>query len=229
MRILLVEDDDLLGEGISQALGQAGDEVVWLDDGEQALEMMLGGPFNLVLLDLNLPGVDGLTLLRTARARGCEVPVIILTARDSVDDRISGLDEGADDYLVKPFDFNELQARIRAIHRRSNGRATSNLSYGDIVLDPYSQTVYYKGVTIVLTRREYVLLKELMENQGRVLTRFQLEQALYGWGDSVESNALEVHIHHLRKKFYPDLIRTIRGVGYIIEKRHECAPSTASC
>lgn len=218
MRLLLVEDDLMLGEALQEALEPRGFAVDWLKDGESALRALKQERFELMILDLGLPGMDGLDVLREIRRQGSMMPVLVLTARDTVSDRVSGLDAGADDYLLKPFDLDELLARVRALSRRATGRATPLLQYGDICLDPGAQSLSYRGENIVLPRREYMVLKGLLENAGRVLTREQLEQSLYGWSDDVESNALEVHIHHLRKKLYPELIRTVRGVGYMIDK-----------
>ncbi|HET8705436.1 MAG TPA: response regulator [Pseudomonadales bacterium] len=218
MRLLLVEDDFMLGDGIAEALRNEGYTVDWVKDGQSALAALKSESFDLVVLDLGLPKLDGVQLIKQARAASLSVPILVLTARDTVQDRVTGLDAGADDYLVKPFDAVELKARIRALIRRSAGRATPTLQHADIVLDPSSQTVAYKGEQVILPRREYVLLKELLEHSGQVLSRERLTQTLYGWLDDVESNALEVHVHHLRKKFFPELIKTVRGVGYIIEK-----------
>jgi two-component system response regulator QseB len=162
--------------------------------------------------------MDGMSVLTAVRRKGISTPILILTARDTVADKVNGLDAGADDYLLKPFDLAELNSRLRALMRRSSGRASSEIAYGELRLDPQSQSVSYKGKQIILHRREFTLLHELLENTGKVLSRQQLEQGLYGWEEDIESNALEVHIHHLRKKLYPELIKTIRGVGYIIEK-----------
>jgi len=170
------------------------------------------------VLDLGLPRLDGLEVLRRLRAEANPVPVLVLTARDATADRIAGLDAGADDYLVKPFDVAELKARLRALLRRSFNRAEPVLAYRDILLDPVNQQVSYQGNPVNLPRKEFVLLHELLAQPGRVLTRDKLQQVLYGWDEDVESNALEVHIHHLRKKFFPELIRTVRGVGYLVDK-----------
>lgn len=218
MRLLLVEDDFMLGDGIAESLRNEGYTVDWVKDGMSALAALKSESFDLVVLDLGLPKLDGVQLIKQVRAESVMVPILVLTARDTVQDRVVGLDAGADDYLVKPFDAVELKARIRALIRRSAGRATPMLQHADIELDPSSQTVAYKGEPVILPRREYVLLKELLEHSGQVLSRERLTQTLYGWLDDVESNALEVHIHHLRKKFFPELIKTVRGVGYIVEK-----------
>jgi len=218
MRILLVEDDRALGEGIRTALKPEGYTVDWLQDGASALHALNHESFELVILDLGLPRLDGLELLKRLRAAGNPVPVLVLTARDATGDRIAGLDAGADDYLVKPFDVAELKARLRALLRRSFNRPEPVLEYRGILLDPVNQQVSYQGTPINLPRKEFVLLHELLAQPGRVLTRDRLQQVLYGWDEDVESNALEVHIHHLRKKFFPELIRTVRGVGYLVDK-----------
>lgn len=216
MRILLIEDDELLGEGLRVALSNDGHAIDWLRDGEHARQATSGDEaWDVVLLDLGLPRRDGMTVLRDLRKRST-VPVLILTARDRVEDRVEGLDAGADDYLVKPFEIAELKARLRAVSRRHAGRATAGLRHGDLLLSPDAQEAIWQGQRVELTRREFMLLTALVENAGRVLTRERLEQALYGWDDEVESNALEVHVHHLRKKLSPDFIRTVRGVGYSV-------------
>lgn len=218
MRILLVEDDKDLGEGIRTSLKPEGYTVDWVQDGASALHALTYESFELVVLDLGLPRLDGLGVLRQLRAAANPVPVLVLTARDATADRIAGLDAGADDYLVKPFDVNELKARLRALLRRSFNRPQPALEYRGITLDPVNQTVAWQGQPVGLQRKEFVLLHELIAQPGRVLTRDKLQQALYGWGEEVESNAIDVHIHHLRKKFSPELIRTVRGVGYLVDK-----------
>ena len=218
MRILLVEDDPELGDGLTIGLRQAGFAVDWVRDGNAADHALHAESFDLVVLDLGLPRLSGMEVLTRARARGQAMPVLILTARDATGDKISGLDAGADDYLVKPIDLDELTARIRALTRRSAGRAAPLLTHGDLALDPAAHSVTLAGQPVELSRREFSLLQMLLENAGRVLTRSQLEQSLYGWRDEPDSNALEVHIHHLRKKLGSDLIRTLRGVGYTIAK-----------
>ena len=218
MRILLVEDDNALGEGIRTALKPEGYTVDWVQDGSSALHALSSESFELAILDLGLPRMDGLQVLKHLRAAANPVPVLVLTARDSTSDRIAGLDAGADDYLVKPFDVAELKARMRALLRRSFNRPQPALEYRDISLDPVSQAVSYKGQTVNLPRKEFLLLHELLAQPGRVMTRDKLQQALYGWDEELESNALEVHVHHLRKKFFPELIRTVRGVGYLVDK-----------
>ncbi len=218
MRILLVEDDEALGEGIRVALKPEHYTVDWAHDGASALHALTHEDFGLAILDLGLPRMDGLELLRRLRAAANPIPVLVLTARDATADRIAGLDAGADDYLVKPFDVDELKARIRALLRRSVNRAQPALHYRDVSLDPVAQQVSYRGQPVALQRKEFLLLHELLAQPGRVLTRDRLQQVLYGWDEEAESNALEVHIHHLRKKLFPELIRTVRGVGYLVDK-----------
>ena len=218
MRILLVEDDAMLGETLQTALEPQGYTVDWLKDGQQALHAISEQHFDLVILDLGLPRLDGMSVLKAVRAKGISTPILILTARDTLQDKVNGLDAGADDYLLKPFDLDELNARLRALTRRFHGRADTRINYGELILDPQSQQAFFKKQEIILHRREFMLLHQLLENIGKVITRQQLEQSLYGWGEDIESNALEVHIHHLRKKFYPELIKTVRGVGYIIQE-----------
>ncbi|ALP40525.1 response regulator [Aeromonas schubertii] len=218
MRILLVEDDVMLGDGMQDALKGAGHTVDWLTTGLPALTTLQCEEFAALILDLNLPDIDGINLLRRLRREGHALPVLILTARDALDDRVQGLDAGADDYLTKPFALPELEARLRALLRRSQGQAQPMLEYGDLVLYPDAQQVIYRGEPVRLTPHEYRLLYELMTQAGRVLSRDQLHQRLYGWDEGAESNAVEVHIHHLRKKLFPDLIRTLRGVGYIVPR-----------
>lgn len=218
MRILLVEDDELLGDGVRVGLTQYGYIVDWVKDGQSALSALLSETFDMVVLDLGLPKRSGIDVLRSVRAKNITTPVVILTARELVEDRVKGLDAGADDYLVKPFDLNELTARMRALQRRSTSRAETQIIYNNIVLDPASHSVTLDGEPVNISRREFALLQKLLENAGRVLSRERLTQSLYGWGDDIDSNALEVHIHNLRKKFGTDLIRTIRGVGYMVEK-----------
>jgi two-component system OmpR family response regulator/two-component system response regulator QseB len=218
MRILLVEDDPELGDGLTVGLRQAGFAVDWLRDGNSADQALQSESFDLVVLDLGLPRLSGMDVLSRARGRGLTVPILILTARDATGDKVSGLDAGADDYLVKPIDLDELSARIRALTRRSAGRAAPLLTHGELAVDLAAHRVTLAGQEIELSSREYSLLQMLLENAGRVLTRTQLEQSVYGWRDEPDSNALEVHIHHLRKKLGGDLIRTLRGVGYTIPK-----------
>jgi two-component system OmpR family response regulator/two-component system response regulator QseB len=218
MRILLAEDDPQLGDGLTVGLRQAGFAVDWVRDGHTADLALSTETYDLVVLDLGLPRLSGMEVLKRARDRGRTVPVLILTARDATGDKVIGLDAGADDYLVKPVDLDELAARIRALTRRSAGRAAPLLRHGDLALDPAARSVTLAGQPVGLASREFSLLQMLLESAGRVLTRTQLEQSLYGWGDEPDSNALEVHIHHLRKKLGSELIRTLRGVGYTIPK-----------
>ena len=218
MRILLVEDDPQLGDGLMIGLRQAGFAVDWLRDGNAADQALQSETFDLVVLDLGLPKLSGMDVLQRARSRDLATPILILTARDATGDKVAGLDAGADDYLVKPIDLDELTARIRALTRRSAGRAAPLLIHGDLALDPAAHCVTLAGQPVELSSREFSLLQMLLESAGRVLTRSQLEQSVYGWRDEPDSNALEVHIHHLRKKLGSDLIRTLRGVGYTIAK-----------
>ena len=221
MRILLVEDDPQLGDGLMIGLRQSGFAVDWMKDGQAAdlaLQTESCETFDLVVLDLGLPKRSGMEVLTRARARGVTTPVLVLTARDATGDKIAGLDAGADDYLVKPIDLDELAARIRALLRRSSGRAEPLVVHGDLVLNPAARSVTLLGQAVELSSREFSLLHLLLENVGRVLTRSQLEQSLYGWSEEPDSNALEVHIHHLRKKLGSHLIKTLRGVGYMVPK-----------
>ena len=218
LRILLAEDDEMLGEGLRVGLAQEGHAVDWVRDAEMAAGALANEPFDLMLLDLGLPDRSGLEVLRELRGRGNDMPVLILTARDTVGDRVQGLDSGADDYLVKPFDLDELSARVRALLRRSQGRAEPLLVHGDLVVDPAARSVERAGRSIELRPYEFAVLRLLLENTGRVVTRARLDQSLYGWNKDVDSNTIEVHIHYLRKKLGVDLIRTVRGVGYVIDK-----------
>lgn len=218
MRILLVEDDDLLGDGLRAGLMHQGITVDWARDGEAARAALRAERFDAAVLDLGLPRVSGLDVLRGLRARGDMTPVLVLTARDTLQDKISGLDAGADDYLVKPADIEELAARLRALVRRAQGIAAPVLCIANVELDPAARCVRRDGRLVDLSAREYALLETLMTQAGRVLTRSQLEAAMYGWEGGAESNTIEVHIHHLRRKLGSDLIRTLRGVGYTIER-----------
>jgi two-component system, OmpR family, response regulator QseB len=220
MRILLVEDDKSLGALIRSALLKSGDAVDWLQDGQAAVDALINraDKFDVVILDLGLPKIDGLNVLQKIRKAGINTPVMILTARDTIEDRVKGLDSGSDDYLTKPFDLDELSARMRALQRRSMARVETTIKYRDIELDPASHVVMLKGEQVSLPRREFALLQKLLENIGHVITRELLAQTLYGWNEDVDSNTLEVHIHNLRKKFGNDFVRTIRGVGYMVEK-----------
>lgn len=218
MRILLVEDDPQLGDGLCVGLRQTGFTVDWLRDGKSAIAALTVEEFDFAVLDLGLPDCSGMAVLAAARQAGRDLPVLILTARDAISDKIAGLDAGADDYLVKPVDLDELAARLRALARRRQGRATPLLVHGPLTLDPAARRVTRDGVEVALSAREFSLLQLLLEAAGRVLPKSQLEQALYGWNDEPDSNALEVHIHHLRKKLGSELIRTLRGVGYTMPK-----------
>lgn len=217
MRILLAEDDPLLGDGIRAGLRLAGFQVDWVRDGQAAGRELRAQPYAAAVLDLGLPMKDGLEVLAQARSAGVSVPVLILTARDAVADRIQGLDLGADDYVVKPVDLHELAARLRALVRRAHGQPQECLAAQDVVLDPAAHTVRKAGQLVNLSSREFGLLQALLLNPGRVLSREQLEQRLYGWGQEVESNAIEVHMHHLRRKLGPALVQTVRGVGYMLK------------
>lgn len=214
MRLLLVEDDALLGDGIRAGLMLSAYAVDWVRDGEMARRALLDHEYDACVLDLGLPKRDGLSVLKELRQRGSQMPVLILTARDSREDKISGLDHGADDYLTKPFDLAELQARLRALLRRAGGVASPLLTHGDVSLDPATKRVYLQGEEIQLSAREYALLLDLLNHPKHVRTRAQLEESLYAWGDEAGSNTVEVYIHHLRKKLGSEFIRTVRGLGY---------------
>ena len=218
MRVLLVEDDPQLGDGLCVGMRQSGFAVDWLKDGVSADTALKTERFDLVVLDLGLPRLSGMELLRRLRARKETMPVLILTARDAVADRIAGLDAGADDYLVKPIDLDELAARLRALTRRSGGRATPKLIHNSLELDLATHQVSLAGQSVDLGIREFAILHALLENAGHVMTRGQLDSSIYGWSDEPDSNAIEVHIHHLRRKLGAELIKTLRGVGYLIEK-----------
>lgn len=220
MRVLLVEDDEMLGEVVRNGLTQYGYTVDWVKDGQSAQQALLteGGTFDIVVLDIGLPRKSGLEVLKTVRSKNVATPVVVLTARETIEDRVKGLDAGADDYIVKPFDLDELCARMRALQRRTTSRAAPKIKHENIIIDPAAHTVTFNDQDIKLSRREFVLLLKLIENAGRVLSREHLTSSLYGWGDEIDSNALEVHIHNLRKKFGSHLIRTIRGVGYMVDK-----------
>jgi len=209
-----VEDDAMIGAAVQQGLRDEGHAVDWVRDGREAEAAAAGGNYDLVILDLGLPRRDGLSVLRTLRAKGSDVPVLIVTARDAVTDRVAGLDAGADDYLVKPFDLDELAARVRAVMRRRAGRAQSILRAGELEIDTAEKRVRFRGREVALSAREYALLEALADRPGRVLSRAQLEERLYGWDEEIASNAVEVHIHALRRKLDPTLIRNVRGLGY---------------
>lgn len=218
MKLLLVEDDALLGDGVRAGLKQAGFAVDWVQDGLAAKVALDSEEYDLLVLDLGLPKLSGMDLLKSVRAKRASLPVLILTARDTIADRVAGLNAGADDYLVKPFDLDELIARLNALLRRSAGQVELTLQHGAIELTPASHQVRLAGTDVSMSAREFSLLHTLLLHTGRVHSREQLEQTLYGWGEEVESNAIEVHVHHLRKKLGSDLIRTLRGVGYVIDK-----------
>jgi len=217
MRLLLVEDDVQLGSGIRKALMRDGDHVDWLTDGLQALAAIRSDNFELIILDLQLPGKDGVSVLQTMRKESINTPVLIMTARDTVDERVLGLDSGADDYVVKPVELKELRSRVRALSRRSHGFAAPEINLGELRINSANQQVWYRGKEVELNRREFVVLSEFANKPGQVLARSHLEDVLYGWNEGVESNALEVHIHHLRKKIDNKLIKTVRGVGYKLD------------
>ena len=216
MRVLVVEDDPQLGDALATGLRQRQHVVDWFRDGAQADAALAGVPYDAVVLDLGLPGGDGMRWLRQWRGAGRELPVLILTARDGVSDRVTGLDAGADDYLVKPITLDELAARLRAMSRRSTGRAQSVWQHGALSYDPAGRRVQWNGAPVELTARELMLLEALMAHPGRILSKAQLQEKLYDWGETLESNTLEVHVHHLRRKLGRDIIRTVRGVGYAL-------------
>ena len=216
MRVLVVEDDSMIGQSLCSALRQSGYAVDWVREAGEADTALLGEQFALVLLDLGLPQRDGLEVLRSMRARNDSTPVIVITARDSLTDRVSGLDAGADDYIVKPFELDELLARMRAVVRRHAGRGQSAIAVGSVTLDPSTREVTRNGASLALSAREYAVLEALMLRPGAILSRAQLEDRLYGWGEELESNAISVYIHQLRRKLGEDFIHTVRGVGYYV-------------
>jgi two-component system OmpR family response regulator/two-component system response regulator QseB len=218
MRILLAEDDALLGDGLRAGLRQAGFLVDWVRDGQAAERELRAQPYAAAVLDLGLPLMDGMDVLASVRRAGVTLPVLVLTARDAVPDRIRGLDTGADDYVVKPVDLHELAARLRALVRRAHGQPQETLQVQDLVLDPAARSVLRAGAPVALSTREFDLLQALVLNADRVLSREQLEQHLYSWGQEVDSNAVEVHVHHLRKKLGAGVIQTVRGVGYLLPR-----------
>ena len=223
MRILLAEDDLLLGDGLGNGLRQHGFQVDWVRDGHAADRELRSGVYAAAVLDLGLPRMDGLEVLARLRAAKITTPVLVLTARDALPDRIGGLDSGADDYVVKPADIGEIAARLRALVRRAAGQPQERLQHGGVVLDPAARSVWLDGEPVTLAPREFDLLQVLMLRPGHVLTREQIEQHLYGWGQEVDSNSVEVHIHHLRRKLRPDLIQTVRGIGYGLAAPARCA------
>lgn len=219
MRILLVEDDNMIGEAVSVALKDAAYAVDWVRDGEEAWTTIKYGEHQAVLLDLGLPKCDGLVVLKRLRQAGNAIPVLVITARDGVDNRIKGLDLGADDYLIKPFDVKELLARLRAVIRRQSGQASALLSNGDITLDPANHRATCGQVAEVLSAREFSLLHALLLHPGRILSRAELEEHIYGWNEEVESNAVDFLIHGVRKKLGGDAIKNVRGAGWMVEKK----------
>lgn len=219
MRLLLVEDDPMIGDGVQRGLRQEGHTVDWVRDGVAAEAALAEGVHEMLLLDLGLPRKSGLDLLAALRRKGGELPVLVITARDAVADRVKGLDAGADDYLVKPFDLDELSARIRALMRRRGGRASPAIELGALTLDPATREVTLSGKPVNLSGREFALLRALLERPGVPLSRARLEDRLYGWGEEVESNAVEVHIHSLRRKLGASWIRNVRGVGYLVPEQ----------
>ncbi len=218
MRILLIEDDHMIGRALSQALAREGMAIDWVRNSPDGADALATGGHALVLLDLGLPGASGLDLLKAARLAGNRVPVLVVTARDGLDDRVVGLDLGADDYLVKPFETRELIARIRAVLRRQSGAAQSIVETAEIALDLAAHEMTYRGTKLVLPAREFALMRALLDRPGGILSRAQLEERLYGWGDEVESNAVDVLIHSIRKKFDKDIIRNVRGAGWMAPK-----------
>ncbi|AXE94658.1 response regulator [Paraburkholderia terricola] len=218
MRVLLVEDDDLIGCGIEAGLRQAGFTVDWARDGHKASLALDTTSYELLLLDLGLPRVSGMDLLKRLRDAGKDMPVLVLTARGTVADRVGGLEAGADDYLGKPFDLAELIARCRALLRRAQGRSVEVIRYRDLTVNPSAQSVELSGTRVSLTAREWAILLQLITNQGIPQSRARLEESLYGWQEEIESNAIEVHVSNLRKKLGAKLIRTVRNIGYVVEK-----------
>ena len=218
MRVLLVEDDGMIAQGLQTALRQAGFAVDWMRDGLSAAAALKTSAFDVMLLDLGLPHRDGIDVLRELRKRGDKTPVIILTARDEIQHRIAGLDAGADDYVVKPFDLDEVMARMRSVLRRATGRGDSTIQHGELRLDLKARTIERSGTPVSLSAHEYAVLEALLQRPGAVLSRAQLEDRLYGWDEQIGSNAVEVYIHGLRRKLGSDVIRTLRGVGYFVPK-----------
>lgn len=218
MRLLLAEDDDMIARALVTALGSEGFSVDRVASGELALEALRGGEHGVALLDLGLPELDGFEVLARARREGIETPIIVVTARDALDARIHGLDLGADDYVVKPFEITELSARIRAVLRRRAGKAVSRLEAGEVAVDLATHSVSYRGTEAVLPNREFALVQALVERPGMIFSRDRLEEKLYGWGEEVESNAIDVLIHYVRKRFDKDVIRNVRGAGWMIPR-----------
>jgi two-component system response regulator QseB len=224
MRLLLVEDDEHLGRAMQTGLSQQGYAVDWLQDGVTAEIAARDGNYDAILLDIGLPRQDGLQMLQSLRKSGFAAPILIITARDEIGDRVHGLDSGADDFIVKPFDMAELGARLRAAHRRAQGRPQAQVLHGDICVDPASRQVTRAGQPVSLTAREFTLLLHMLEHRGRVRTRNQLQESQYSWDNDIESNAIEVHVHNLRRKLGKDLIRTVHGQGYVIDTIPPAAP-----
>ncbi len=218
MRILLIEDDPMIGKGLVRGLTDQGMTVDWVRNGAEGSAALTHAEHALVLLDIGLPEMSGIEVLRTARTAGVTVPVLVITARDGLDDRVAGLDLGADDYIVKPFELRELLARMRAVLRRHNGQAQSVITSGEITLDLATHRAQYRNAEHLLTAREFALLEALMQRPGVILSRAQIEQRIYGWGEEVESNAIDVLIHEIRKKFGKDVIRNVRGAGWMVVK-----------
>src|SRR6185503_254299 len=216
MRVLVIEDDPMIGRAVVAGLQDGGYTVDWVREGTDAELALTHRVYDLALLDLGLPRRDGLEILRSMRRAGNTLPVVIITARDAVADRVAGLDNGADDYLVKPFDLDELLARARAVIRRKDGRPTPEMACGALVVDPVKRRVTFRGAPVELSGREFAVLAALMKEPGAVVSREKLEDAVYGWGEEIGSNSIEVHLHHLRRKLLPELIRNVRGVGYRI-------------
>lgn len=214
MRILLIEDDAMIGRAVQRGLAEAGFAIDWVADGRTAELSLANGVYDLAILDLGLPKMDGMAILAALRARGNSMPVLIASARDDVRDRIKGLEAGADDYVLKPFDLDELVARVRALLRRHVGSGVPLLKVGKLLLDPVRKLVSRDGESIELSAREFAVLETLMQRPGSVLSREQLEESIYGWGEEIGSNAIEVHLHHLRRKLGAATIRNVRGVGY---------------
>jgi DNA-binding response OmpR family regulator len=221
MRILLVEDDAMIGQSLDMALTRAGMAVDWVRTGADCSSALRGFAYGLLLLDLGLPDGSGLETLRTLRGQKSDTPVVIITARDDIASRVAGLDAGADDYVVKPFDFDELNARIRAVIRRHQGRASSTVAAGAVTLDLARHEVSYQGSSAVLPQKEFALLRALAERPGAILSRSQLEDRLYDWGNEVESNAVDVLIHYVRRKFGKDIIQNVRGIGWMIRELNQ--------
>ena len=214
MRVLIVEDDPMIGLAVLNGLKDAGYAVDWLRDGAESERVLMQRTHDLALLDLGLPRRDGLEILKSLRRAQNDMPIVVITARDSVSDRVAGLDSGADDYLVKPFDLDELLARVRVVVRRRAGRGSPEIRYGALVIDPVTHSVRFRGAPVELSAREYAVLEKLAQDPGAVVSREMFEETLYGWGQEIESNCVEVYLHHLRRKLDHDPIRTVRGGGY---------------